>query len=92
MPVKPHGAFYLFPNIEGLKLTGLSSEAFVSGLLTDAHVAVVDGKAFGVPGHIRLSYALSVDQLEEAMKRIKSFVETNSKRSNIGGKLSNETN
>lgn len=93
LPVKPHGAFYLFPNIEGaLKLTGLSNEAFVSGLLTDAHVAVVDGKAFGVPGHIRLSYALSVDQLEEAMKRIKTFVETNSKRSNIGGKLSNETN
>lgn len=86
---KPEGAFYLFPNIEeALALTQLSSTEFVSGLLTEAHVAVVDGIAFGVPGHIRLSYALSLEQLETGVERIKNFVIKNSS----GGKNWNEAN
>ena len=74
---KPEGAFYLFPNIaETVKMTGFSStENFASALLEEAHVAVVAGVAFGMPEHIRLSYATDMDSLNEALKRMKIFIE-----------------
>lgn len=69
----PGGAFYVFPSIEK---TGLSSEAFAEQLLLKEKVAVVPGSVFGAggEGHIRCSYATSLDQLKEAMRRIERFL------------------
>ncbi|HPN84957.1 MAG TPA: aminotransferase class I/II-fold pyridoxal phosphate-dependent enzyme [Victivallales bacterium] len=69
----PRGAFYAFPSI---KKTGLSSAEFAKGFLEKHRVAVVPGAAFGVcgEGHVRCAYAASLDDIAEAMKRIKIFV------------------
>ena len=50
---------------------------FAAALLTQANVAVIPGSGFGSPGTIRLSYATSIDLLEEAIRRIHVFVEAN---------------
>ena len=70
----PQGAFYIFPCI---KSTGLSSEQFCEQLLKEQKVACVPGNAFGNAGEgfIRVSYAYSIDQIKEALKRIKVFLE-----------------
>ncbi|WP_419393937.1 aminotransferase [Cytobacillus praedii] len=70
----PGGAFYAFPSIES---TGLSSEEFAERLLLEESVAVVPGNVFGASGegHIRCSYATSMEQLQEAVKRMKQFIE-----------------
>jgi len=70
---EPGGAFYAFPDIS---VTGLSSEEFAELLLNEEKVAVVPGNAFGASGegHVRCSYAASVEQLTEAFKRMSSFV------------------
>jgi aminotransferase len=70
----PKGAFYLFPSI---KSTGLSSMDFAKKLLAEQKVAVVPGTAFGAcgEGYIRCCYATSYEELSEALKRIKIFVE-----------------
>lgn len=70
----PGGAFYVFPSI---KETGLSSEKFAQQLLEEERVAVVPGQVFGESGegYIRCSYATSVKQLSEAMKRMERFVQ-----------------
>ncbi|KNH24330.1 aromatic amino acid aminotransferase [Priestia megaterium] len=70
----PGGAFYVFPSI---KKTGLSSEEFAEQLLVEERVAVVPGNVFGKggEGHIRCSYASSMESLEESIKRISRFVE-----------------
>lgn len=72
--VEPLGAFYVFPSI---KSTGLSSEEFAEKLLKEERVAVVPGNAFGNcgEGHIRCCYAVSVQDIEEALRRIGRFVE-----------------
>lgn len=73
----PEGAFYLFPEVsayvgkttpEGKKIE--SSGDYTMYLLEEAHVACVDGAAFGAPGYMRLSYATSDDKIREAMRRI----------------------
>jgi aminotransferase len=71
----PGGAFYVFPSIEK---TGLSSEEFAEQLLMKEQVAVVPGSVFGESGegHVRCSYATSVQKLEEAMRRIDRFLKT----------------
>jgi aminotransferase len=71
----PGGAFYVFPSIEK---TGLSSEEFAEQLLIKEQVAVVPGSVFGESGegHVRCSYATSVQKLEEAMRRIDRFLKT----------------
>lgn len=71
---EPRGAFYAFPRITS---TGLDDEAFTERLLTEEHVAVVPGSAFGPSGsgHVRMCYATAYDQLEEAVRRIGRFVE-----------------
>lgn len=70
----PGGAFYAFPSIES---TGLTSEEFAERLLLEESVAVVPGNVFGASGegHIRCSYATSMEQLQEAVKRMKRFIE-----------------
>ncbi|RVU64949.1 aromatic amino acid aminotransferase [Bacillus thuringiensis] len=74
----PGGAFYVFPSISS---TGLSSAEFAEQLLLEEKVAVVPGSVFGESGEgfIRCSYATSLEQLMEAMKRMERFVE-NKKR------------
>ena len=71
----PGGAFYAFPSI---KSTGLSSQEFAEQLLQQEKVAVVPGDVFGESGegHIRCSYASSLENLQEAVTRIKRFVES----------------
>ena len=70
---EPRGAFYAFPQITS---TGLDSETFVERLLTEEHVACVPGGAFGPSGegHVRMCYATSEDQIQEALARIGRFV------------------
>lgn len=74
--IKPQGAFYLLPDVsEASVKTGYSSvDSFVEALLTEAKVAVIPGSGFGSPSTIRLSYATSLELLEEAVSRIDSFV------------------
>lgn len=80
--VKPQGAFYLYPNVKAAaELTGYQDvDAFVEALLVEAKVAVIPGSGFGTPDNIRLSYATSLDLLEEAVARIKDFVESKRQR------------
>lgn len=70
----PGGAFYAFPSI---KSTGLTSQQFAEQLLQQEKVAVVPGDVFGESGegHIRCSYASSLEQLQEAVTRIKRFID-----------------
>lgn len=72
---EPKGAFYAFPSI---KSTGLTSEEFAHRLLMEKKVAVIPGNAFGESGegYIRCCYAYSIDELKEALGRIKEFVES----------------
>lgn len=74
--IKPQGAFYLFPNAkEAALMTGCKDvDEFAEILLTEANVAVVPGSGFGAPDFMRLSYATSLRQLEEAISRIHDFV------------------
>lgn len=70
------GAFYAFPKVEGLiKRLGLKDDLELTEfLLTKAALAVVPGTPFGAPGYIRLSFATSLDNLQEAMKRLQAVV------------------
>ncbi|MBN1363806.1 MAG: pyridoxal phosphate-dependent aminotransferase [Syntrophaceae bacterium] len=76
----PEGAFYVFPNVSGIygrsskgkKISG--SPEFIDYLLDEANVAAVPGAAFGNDNHIRLSYATSLENIEEGIKRIKEAV------------------
>ena len=70
----PQGAFYVFPCI---KSTGMTSEEFCEELLKDELVACVPGNAFGEAGegYIRVSYAYSIEELKEATKKIKIFLQ-----------------
>jgi aspartate/methionine/tyrosine aminotransferase len=67
--LKPEGAFYVFPNITG---TGLTSEQFADMMLDEAGVAILSGTSFGEygEGYVRFSYANSVENIQEALKRI----------------------
>lgn len=69
---KPRGAFYVFPDIRG---TGLKSREFSLRLLREKKVAVVPGDAFGASGegHVRCSYATSLEQIKIAMERLGEF-------------------
>ena len=70
---EPLGAFYVFPSIQS---TGMTSDEFANKLLAEEKLAVVPGTAFGAcgEGFVRISYAYSLDELKEAIGRIKSFV------------------
>ena len=71
------GAFYAFPEVIGaINRLNLSDDIeFSKYLLEKAQVAVIPGSAFGAPGHIRISFASSMELLEEAMDRIKRVIE-----------------
>ncbi len=75
LPVQmPEGAFYIYPYIGGF---GLSSEEFCERLLMDEKCAIVPGTAFGEcgEGYARISYAYSVRHIEEALEKIKKFID-----------------
>lgn len=70
---EPEGAFYVFPSIQK---TGMKSEEFCQSLLQKYRVAVVPGNAFGDSGEgfVRISYAASLNNITEALKRIERFL------------------
>ncbi|MCK9606817.1 MAG: pyridoxal phosphate-dependent aminotransferase [Methylomonas sp.] len=71
------GTFYVFPNVAKLfnKLDGIDDDVqFAEYLIEKAGVALVPGSAFGCPGHIRISIATSMANLENALARIKQAV------------------
>jgi aspartate aminotransferase len=73
---EPEGAFYAFPNIhECLRGDIKTSGDFCLRLLAEEQTVVTDGAGFGAEGYIRMSYATSMEQLREGVKRIKRFVE-----------------
>ena len=71
--VNSRGAFYLFPNIEG---TGLKSAEFCERLLEQAKVAAVPGIAFGADNNFRISYATSMENIQNGMDRLNAFCKT----------------
>jgi aspartate aminotransferase len=81
--VNPQGAFYVFPNCKKLMNKKTSSGKvikndtdFATYLLEETGVAIVQGSAFGLEGYFRISYATSMQILEKAVAKIKSFCES----------------
>jgi len=73
---RPEGAFYAFPDVRGcLKGNVRTSAQFANELLDKEQTVVTDGGGFGADGFIRISYATSLDRLQEGVKRIKQVVE-----------------
>jgi aspartate aminotransferase len=71
----PQGAFYVYPNVSAyLKRDGLADATVLAEkLLEEVHVALVPGPAFGTQEHVRISYATSMEQIEEGLKRLAAF-------------------
>ena len=73
----PGGAFYAFPNIsahlQGAHAFAKNCTELSKELLDKAHVALVPGEAFGAPGFMRLSYATSIERIEEGLRRLNKF-------------------
>jgi aspartate aminotransferase len=78
---KPDGAFYLFPDVSHYFGKTFNGKIISNGddlcmyLLSEANIALVDGKGFGAPNCIRISYAASEENLKEAMARMKAALE-----------------
>ena len=75
--IEGEGAFYAFPNVEEAmsKINGINNDVeFSTWLLENAEVAVVPGTPFGAPGHVRLSFATSMENLKKAVDRIKKVL------------------
>jgi aspartate aminotransferase len=74
----PQGAFYVYPNVSAFIGKGgvKSASDLASKLLTEAHVVVVPGEAFGTQEHVRLSYAVSADVVDEGVKRMRDYFAT----------------
>jgi len=70
---EPRGAFYAFPSIAA---AGMDDETFAQKLLEEEKVAVVPGSAFGADGgFVRCSYATAYEKIEEALERMRRFME-----------------
>jgi aspartate aminotransferase len=74
----PGGAFYAFPNVsahlgEGQHAVAKNCTELSKQLLEKAHVALVGGESFGAPGYLRLSYATSLERIEEGLHRLEKF-------------------
>lgn len=74
----PGGAFYAFPNVashlKGEKALAKSCTELAHSLLEKAHVALVPGEAFGAPGFLRISYATSIERIDEGLRRLNRFL------------------
>ncbi|HEX6922912.1 MAG TPA: pyridoxal phosphate-dependent aminotransferase [Bacillales bacterium] len=79
--VKPKGAFYLFPNVkDAAAKSGYDDVSdWAAALLEEQKVAVIPGSGFGSPDNIRLSYATSLENIQEALDRIENFIQGNTK-------------
>jgi aspartate aminotransferase len=79
--VEPDGAFYVFPEVKsyfGKKFNGQvinNSSDLCMYILNEAHVSTVAGDAFGAPDYMRVSYANSMENIEEGFRRIKKGLE-----------------
>ncbi len=79
---EPEGAFYVYPNIENTphlkalkeRKQPADTASVVVDMLEQAHVATVHGEAFGTPGYFRISYATSMERIQEGLKRITKFL------------------
>ena len=71
----PEGAFYVYPNVSAfIGKGGIKSASDIAArLLSEAHVVVVPGEAFGTDAHIRLSYAVSADVIDKGIERMREF-------------------
>ncbi len=73
---EPEGAFYAFPDVRGCLTKDLKTSGdFAQRLLEEEHTVVTDGAGFGAEGYIRISYATSMEQIQEGIQRIKRFAE-----------------
>jgi aspartate aminotransferase len=73
--IVPEGAFYLFPNVTRFLSRRMPDDVrLATAILEEARVAVVPGEAFGGPGHVRVSFARPMDELEEGARRIAAFL------------------
>ncbi len=72
----PEGAFYVYPNVSAFIGKGgiKSASDLAAKLLSEAHVVVVPGEAFGTDAHIRMSYAVSADVIDKGVQRIREFL------------------
>jgi aminotransferase len=70
---EPLGAFYAFPSVEAW-CDERGSVGFCEDLLDDQGLALVPGSAFGMPEHVRLSYATDLDTIAEAVRRLEAFL------------------
>jgi aspartate aminotransferase len=76
------GTFYAFPNVQDVidRLPDINNDVeLAEKLISEANVALVPGSAFGSPGHVRLSFATSLDTLKEAVARIQKFLSNSAK-------------
>jgi aspartate aminotransferase len=72
----PEGAFYAFPDVRGCLNDRVRTSAdFAEKLLNDEQVVVTDGAGFGADGYIRISYATSMERLQEGVRRIRRVAE-----------------
>jgi aspartate aminotransferase len=72
----PQGAFYVYPNVSAFIGRGgiKSASDLAQKLLTEAHVVVVPGEAFGTAEHVRLSYAVAHDVVDEGVRRMREYL------------------
>jgi len=75
---EPIGSFYVFPNVAGAVeenggAASVDTLRVAKDLLERAHVVVIPGEAFGAPGYLRISYATSMERIEEGLRRLASF-------------------
>ncbi len=74
--LEPEGAFYMFPSVRNLLGVDVKTSGdFADRLLTEAHTVVTDGAGFGQEGYLRISYATSLDRLQEGVARIRRVAE-----------------
>ena len=72
--VEPGGAFYAYPNVSAHLGNGIADTTeLAKQLLEKQHLVTVPGDAFGTPGYIRLSYATSIDRIDEGLRRLDAF-------------------
>jgi aspartate aminotransferase len=73
---QPEGAFYAFPDVRDCLQNGMKTSAdFAQRLLEEQHTVVTDGAGFGAQGHVRISYATSMEQIKEGVGRIRRLAE-----------------
>lgn len=77
---EPGGGFYLFPNVSAYLADASTATDLASELLESERVAVVPGLAFGLDGHLRISFAASRERIEEGLRRLHRFFEARTAR------------